>query len=110
MHLALTQYSDKAGLRKFGERREEAVTKELLQLHMEDAFAPQSADEMSVQQKKEALESLMFLKEKRDGRIKRRACSDERKQREGSDPQDATSPTTSLESVLMMSAINAFEV
>jgi hypothetical protein len=51
----------------------------------------------------------MFLKEKWDGTITGRACADGRKQREGSNKYDATSPTVSLEAVLITSTIDAFE-
>jgi hypothetical protein len=51
----------------------------------------------------------MFLKEKRDGSIKGRACADGRKQREGSNKSDATSPTVALESVLTTATVDAFE-
>jgi hypothetical protein len=51
----------------------------------------------------------MFLKEKRDGTIKGRTCADGRKQRETAKPGAATSPTVSLESVLITSTNEAFE-
>jgi hypothetical protein len=76
---------------------------------MKDTFAPQVGEELSEEQKKGALESLMFLKEKRDGTIKGRACAEGMKQREGSNKSDATSPTVSLEAVLITSTIDAFE-
>jgi hypothetical protein len=69
-HHAMTQYSLKKGLKKFQGKAEDAVSKELMQLHMKDTFAPQDATELTEKQKKGALESLMFLKEKRDGTIK----------------------------------------
>jgi hypothetical protein len=109
MHHAMTQYSLKKGLKKFKEVGEEAVSKELLQLHMRDTFKPQNAEELSTNQKKGELESLMFLKEKRDGTIKGRTCADGRKQRETAEPGAATSPTVSLESVLITSTIEAYE-
>jgi hypothetical protein len=55
------------------------------------------------------MESLMFLKEKRDGTIKRRTCADGRKEQEKAKPGAATSPTVTLESVLITSTIEAFE-
>jgi hypothetical protein len=73
-------------LKKFKKVREEAVSKELLQLHMRDTFKPQNVKELSSEQKKGALESLMFLKEKRDGSVKGRTCADGRKQRETAEP------------------------
>jgi hypothetical protein len=105
----MTQYSLKKGLKKFKEVGEEAVSKELLQLHMRDTFKPQNAEELSTNQKKGALESLMFLKEKRDGTVKGRTCADGRKQHETAEPGAVTSPTVSLESVLITSTIEAYE-
>jgi hypothetical protein len=76
---------------------------------MRDTFKPQNAKELSSNQKKGALELLMFLKEKRDGTIKGRTCADGMKQRKTAEPGAATSPTVSLESVLIASTIEAFE-
>jgi predicted transcriptional regulator len=67
-----------------------------MQLHMKDTFEPQDVKTLTGDQKKSVLESLMFLKEKRDGTIKGRTCADGRKQREGSTKSDATSPTLAL--------------
>jgi hypothetical protein len=72
---------------------------------MRDTFKPQEAEELSTDQKKGALESLMFLKEKRDGTIKGITCADGQKQRETAEPGATTSPTVSLESVLITSTI-----
>jgi hypothetical protein len=47
MHHAMTQYSLKKGLKKFKKVGEEAVSKELLQLHMRDTFKPQNVKELS---------------------------------------------------------------
>jgi hypothetical protein len=74
-----------------------------------DTFKPQNAEELITDQKKGALESLMFLKEKRDETIKGRTCADGRKQRDRIEPGAATSPAVSLESVLITSTIEAFE-
>jgi hypothetical protein len=76
---------------------------------MRGTFKPQDAEDLSTNQKKGALESLMFLKEKRDGTIKGRTCADGRKQRETAEPGAATPPTVSLESVLITSTIEAYE-
>jgi hypothetical protein len=81
MHHAMTQYSLKKGLKKFQKVGEAAVSNELKQLHMRETFTPQHSNDLSDSQKQKALESLMFLKEKRDGTIKGRACADVRKQR-----------------------------
>lgn len=60
----LTQYSVKAGLEKFGERGEQAVTKELSQLHNMNTMVPLDATKLTAKQKRRAVSSLMFLKEK----------------------------------------------
>jgi hypothetical protein len=52
----MTQYSFKKGLKKFQDKAEDAVSKELMQLHMKDTFAPQDATELTEKQKKGALE------------------------------------------------------
>jgi hypothetical protein len=88
---------------------EAAVSKELKQLHMRETFTPQHSNDLSDSQKQKALESLMFLKEKRDGTIKGRACADGRKQRETAVQRAATSPTVALESVLITATIDAYE-
>jgi hypothetical protein len=51
----------------------------------------------------------MFLKEKRDGTIKGRACADGRNQRETAVPGVTTSLTVSLEAVLIIATIDAYE-
>jgi hypothetical protein len=105
----MTQYSLKKGLKKFKKVGEKAVSKELLQLHMRDTFIPQDVSKLSPDQKGGALESLVCLKEKRDETIKGRACAYGHKQREKATPGDATSPTVSLEAVLITSTIDAFK-
>jgi hypothetical protein len=64
VHHAITQYSLKRGLKKFNKFGEEAVSKELLQLHKTDTFTHQYVSKLIPDQKEGALESLMFFKEK----------------------------------------------
>ena len=52
---------------------------------------------------------LMFLKQKRCGKIKGRAVVDGRKQRTGSKISDVTLPTAATKSVLITAAIEASE-
>jgi hypothetical protein len=96
VHHAMTQYSLNRGLRKFKVKGEQAVEKELEQLQLNETFAPVEVKDPTPTQKKDALESLMFLKEKRDGYVKGRSCADGRKKREGSIKSDATPPTVAL--------------
>jgi hypothetical protein len=106
----MTQYSVKSGLKKFKEKGEDAISKELMHLHLSDTFAPQCSKQLSMAQKVGALEFLMFLNEKRDRHIKGRACADGRNQRENVTPGDASPPTVSLELVLIKAAVESYEV
>ena len=107
--VTLVRYSIKAGLKKFGARGEKAVTKELKQLHDMITFFPVKAEELTKEERTNAIASLMFLKEKRNGDIKGRACADGRPQRELFEKQDATSPTVTTESIFLTSMIEALE-
>jgi hypothetical protein len=71
-HYIMTQYSMKAGMRKFKKRGEDAISKELSQLHYQDTFEPVHPKHLSFQERKEVLESHLFLKEKRDTYVKGR--------------------------------------
>ena len=56
-----------------------------------------------------ALSSLMFFKEKRDGKLKSRHCVNGSPQREYISKEEAASPTVATESVFTTAAISAFE-
>jgi hypothetical protein len=64
---------------------------------------------MSNDDKRAALQYLMFLKQKRNGTIKGRGCADGRKQRQYTAKEDASSPTVAIESVMLSSVIDAME-
>ena len=55
------------------------------------------------------LNIITMIKEKRDGKIKARACADGRKQRRYIPKEEATSPTIQLESLIMSLIIDAKE-
>jgi len=61
------------------------------------------------QEKRNALQYLMFLKKKRCGRIKGRGCADGRKQRLYKSKEETSSPTVSIESLMLSCAIDAKE-
>ena len=64
---------------------------------------------LSPTERRKALESLIFLVEKKDGRIKARHCANGSKQREWMSSDEAASPTVMNESVLLTAAIEAKE-
>jgi hypothetical protein len=62
-------------MKQFGERGETAVTKELDQINKYGVFKPKHARDLLEEDKKRALSSLIFLKEKKSGVIKARSCT-----------------------------------
>jgi hypothetical protein len=103
------QYGLEAGLKHFGERGETAVSKDLAQFNVYDVFEPLYADKLSDKDKSKALTSLIFLKEKRDGKIKARSCVNGSVQREHVTKEEAAAPTVALESVFVTATIDAKE-
>eukprot|EP00957_Ditylum_brightwellii_P185361 14114210-Ditylum_brightwellii.AAC.1 len=109
IHHALTQYSLKQGIEKFGKQGKDAVVDEFQQLHDMDTFDPKHEKELTSEQKRKALKALMFLKQKRHRLIKGRTCADERAQRGDMPKGDAASPTVSPEAVLITAVIDTME-
>jgi len=66
-------------------------------------------EQMSKDDRKYALNYLMFLKRKQTGQVKGRGCADGRKQREYISKEDATSPTVAIEAVFLTAMVDAFE-
>ena len=74
--LETPQMSLKAGLRTFGNDGVKAVEKEMRQLHDWGVVIPVQRESLTLEQRKEALAYLMFLKRKRCGKVKGRGCAD----------------------------------
>ena len=68
----MTQLNIKDGLKAYGNKGDEAILKEIKQLHTRQALMPRSRNDLSYEERKKALRYLMFIKEKRDGTIKAR--------------------------------------
>ena len=105
----MMQYSIKAGLKKFGIKGEEAVSKEIKQLHDMLTFYLVFEASLTKQQKQDAVASLMFLKEKRDSQIKGRGCANCIKQWNNKNKEHATSPMASNEALFLTALITAME-
>ena len=107
----IQQFSIKKGLKEFGDRATPSIMKELQQHHDMRTYIPIDKDSMTKMQRAEALSSLMFLMEKRDGSLKSRSCADGSKQRRrpGYKREDNASPTMDNESLMITTAINAHE-
>ena len=87
------QYQLEAGIKRFGEQGETAVTKELDQFNKFGVFEPKHARDLSEEDKKKALSSLIFLKEKKSRVIKACSCANMNPQREHIAKEEAVAPT-----------------
>ena len=70
-------------------------------------FTPIRKEDLTREEIKRALESLIFLVEKRNGRIKARTCANGSPQREYTPREEAESPKASTEAILMTTVVDA---
>ena len=101
------QYHINKGLKKFGERRREAVRKEMKQLDDLKVVKPKRAEALTEDQRKNALPCLMFISEKVDGRVKVRYVVDGSKQE--MDKDEVSAPTISTDALFISLVIDASE-
>lgn len=108
---ALANISVKRGIRDLGIDAIVSIMKELQQLDDKGVFDPMIHNKLDNNQKRKALRTIMFLKLKRDGRLKSRLCADGRGQprQYGVTEVKVSSPTVATESVFTTAAIEAFE-
>ena len=104
-----TQYSIKRGLKEFGDEAANAVISELKQLDLRNVIKAVHHHTLSGAQKSAALSYLMFIKQKRCGKIKARGCADGRKQRIYKSKEESSSPTVAIESLMISCTIDAHE-
>ena len=105
----LTQLSLKHGLSEWQQQGEQVVTKELSQLHYRDTFEPVDPSTLSKKEMERVIESHLFLKLKCDATIKERMVAGGDKQHGYIPKEEAASPTTSLELVLLTAIIDMQE-
>ena len=109
VHYCMTQLSLKQGIRAWGDAAINAVKKEVQQMHDKKVYKPVMFNTLTRQEKLAALRSIIFLKQKRCGRIKARLCADGRPQQSLYEKMDAASPTVKTESVLLTAVQEAEE-
>ena len=108
----MVTHSLQRGIKKFQTRGYDAALKEIEQLpvHQRDCWKPIKLSTMKESEKKKALKSLIFLVEKKSGKIKARHFANGSKQRAcWMSQDDMASPTAMTESVLIMATIEAEE-
>jgi hypothetical protein len=79
------------------------------QLHFRNTFKPKHWQELSQEKRKTVLESHMFLKQKRDGKIKGRTVAGGNKQQDYISKEDASSQTVATESLVLSCIIDTKE-
>ena len=84
-----------------------AAKGKLTQIHVIDTWVPEDPAMLSRAEKVKAISSLMFLKEKRSGKVKGRACVNGAPQIAYIRKEYAYSPTVANESVIINSVIAA---
>jgi hypothetical protein len=97
------------GLKQFGQKGAEAVIEEMRQLHYRNVIKPVYHDSLTKEERQKALRYLMFLKEKRCGKIKARGCADGRSQRLYKTKDETSAPTVKTESLFLSCLIDAME-
>jgi hypothetical protein len=107
--IILTQLSMKVDLKEWGEDAKKAVFDEMKRLRFQKTSGPKHWNKLTKEQKAWALEAHLFLKQKLDGMIKGRAVIGGNKQQDYFWKEDASSPTATMESVLLTDVIAAEE-
>ena len=79
----------------------DAVLAEFIQLSGYTSFDGLDPNKMTPKQKRMDLNLITKIKKKRCGKIKGRACAEERKQRVFIKKEDVTSPTVQLEAFIL---------
>lgn len=108
-YVLLSQYNAKQGIKLFGEPGKDAIRTKLQQLHSRDMIQPVHANTLSKAQRRQALAYLMFVKQKRCGKIKGCGCADGRKQRVYKTKEETSLPTVTTKSILLSCTINAYK-
>ncbi len=105
--VALAQYLMGAGIKKFQEKGEAKMMKELTQMHELNVFCPIKRDSLTKEERAKVLASLMILNEKGDKTIKAYMCADGQKKRGNWTKQESTLPAVATELVFITAIVDA---
>jgi hypothetical protein len=105
----MTQYNLKPRLSKFGDQGATAARDKLTQLHIIDTWKAMDPSKISREEQMKVLSSLLFLKEKRMGKVKGWACIHGAPQRAYIPKEEAALPTVLTKLTFIMAAIAASE-
>ena len=105
----IQQYYLNKGLKKFGARGKEAAISELDQLVKRNCWEPIHVEELTQEEKRRSVDSMMLLAEKNSEKIKGRYVYKGNETRDWLSREDTASPTASLESIMSTCVIDAYE-
>jgi hypothetical protein len=97
------------GIKLYGAKAVAAMFKEYKQLDDLEVLGRLNPDSLTHDQKRHALRAVNLIKIKRDGKVKGRTCADGSTQRKYVPRDEASSPTLSLEALMAILLINAYE-
>jgi hypothetical protein len=106
-HQFAQTYSLKRDIKEFGKRGHKAAHEEMKQLHNRVVFIPILIKELTNVEIRRAMESLIFLTEKKDGRIKAKTCANGSTQQKYTDRDEAASPTAMAKLHIITAVIEA---
>ena len=108
--IILAQLFLKQGMKEWGkERADESIMKEFQMLHDLNYFIPRDPIILTREGRSRALSTIVFMKEKRDGRLKTRSSMNGAPQREYIKKEDAAAPRVATDSVFIAETISAHE-
>jgi hypothetical protein len=99
--IMMMQMTAKAGIKKHGQIAVEALFKEFSQLHDLTVFRARKRSKLTKEETKAALRAISMIKEERCGKIKGRTVADGRPQRKIYSKEDTSSPTVSIDALMM---------
>jgi len=105
----ITQMTAKSGIRLYGEEAVQALMQEFAQLEDLGVFLAKSANELTREQKDEALRAINHITKKRDGCIKGRTVADGSVQKDLCEKSQTASPTVSTDALLISLIVDAHE-
>ncbi|KAG7373305.1 reverse transcriptase RNA-dependent DNA polymerase [Nitzschia inconspicua] len=105
----MTQMTATAGIKKHGQAAVDALFRKFAQLDDKTVFEVLDSSTLTREQRRAALRAVNLIKEKRDGSIKGRSCADGRPQKALYSKEATTSPTISIDALLVSLMINAKE-
>ena len=107
--ICFTQMSAGKGIKLHGAKAVAAMFKEYKQLDDLEVLGRINPDLLTPEQKRNALRAVNLIKIKRCGKVKGRTCADGSPQRKFIPREEATSPTLSMEALMGLLLINAYE-